>query len=745
MTKEYQTLDPRIQKWIFDQGWSDLREIQKQAIPILKEANQDLLISASTASGKTEAFFLPACSMTADKSDGFGILYISPLKALINDQYRRLESLCDAVDMQLTPWHGEVSQSKKNVVRVKPSGVLLTTPESLESLLAHNAGWTKSAFESLEYIVIDEFHAFIGRERGQQLMSLLNRLEHLVDRTERPICRTALSATLGDLQNIPKSLRPNDSLSCAIIEGEDSHDRLKLIVKGYLNAVDGDETEENENGEDARTAEDDICDELFHSCRGDYHLVFANNRNRTETLSAKLLDLSESNSVPNEFFPHHGSLSKEARELVEERLQKQDLPTTALCTTTLELGIDIGKVSSAIQINAPYSVSSLRQRMGRSGRRGDPSVLRVLIAEDELGVNSDLVDCLRLELLQSIAMIRLLVAEKWFEPAETELFHFSTLLHQVLAVISQWGGVRADQLYSVLCESGPFQQVTVEQMKALLVKMGEDELVMQLQSGELVLAAKGEQIVNRYTFYAVFKTPDEFKVVNDGKALGNVPVDSMILVGQHIIFGGRRWKVLDVDVTKKLIRVEETTGGKAPKFGGSGMDVSDRVRQEMFRIYSAGDYSIEVGSKNIDFLDEKGRKLFDEGLSFFKENKLENNIFLKLGSKVHILPWLGDKVVNTLLVLLKSEGYEANAFGGFLEVEAAELDDVRDYLFSMLDVEPAKPCELARAVPDKEIEKYDGFLPEDLLNEGFGRRAFDVKNALDWIRKQRDLHLEEES
>ena len=745
MTKEYQTLDPRIQKWIFDQGWSDLREIQKQAIPILKEANQDLLISASTASGKTEAFFLPACSMTADKSDGFGILYISPLKALINDQYRRLESLCDAVDMQLTPWHGEVSQSKKNVVRVKPSGVLLTTPESLESLLAHNAGWTKSAFESLEYIVIDEFHAFIGRERGQQLMSLLNRLEHLVDRTERPICRTALSATLGDLQNIPKSLRPNGSLSCAIIEGEDSHDRLKLIVKGYLNAVDGDETEENENGEDARTAEDDICDELFHSCRGDYHLVFANNRNRTETLSAKLLDLSESNSVPNEFFPHHGSLSKEARELVEERLQKQALPTTALCTTTLELGIDIGKVSSAIQINAPYSVSSLRQRMGRSGRRGDPSVLRVLIAEDELGVNSDLVDCLRLELLQSIAMIRLLVVEKWFEPAETELFHFSTLLHQVLAVISQWGGVRADQLYSILCERGPFQQVTIEQMQALLVKMGEDELVMQLQSGELVLASKGEQIVNRYTFYAVFKTPDEFKIVNDGKALGNVPVDSMILVGQHIIFGGRRWKVLDVDVTKKLIRVEETTGGKAPKFGGSGMDVSDRVRQEMFRIYSAGDYSIEVGSKNIDFLDEKGRKLFDEGLSFFKENKLENNTFLKLGSKVHILPWLGDKVVNTLLVLLKREGYEANAFGGFLEVEAAELDDVRDYLFSMLDVEPAKPCELARAVPDKEIEKYDGFLPEDLLNEGFGRRAFDVKNALDWIRKQRDLHLEEES
>ena len=118
---------------------------------------------------------------------------------------------------------------------------------------------------------------------------------------------------------------------------------------------------------------------------------------------------------------------------------------------TLELGIDIGKVNSVVQVTAPCTVSSLRQRLGRSGRRGDPAILRMLIAEDQLHTNSSLVDKLRMELLQSIAMIRLLIARKWFEPADAEQFHFSTLLHQVLAVTAQWGGVRAGQLYRTLC------------------------------------------------------------------------------------------------------------------------------------------------------------------------------------------------------------------------------------------------------------------------------------------------------
>ena len=402
---------------------------------------------------------------------------------------------------------------------------------------------------------------------------------------------------------------------------------------------------------------------------------------------------------------------------------------------TLELGIDIGKVNSVVQVTAPHTVSSLRQRLGRSGRRGGPAILRMLIAEDELHPNSSLVDKLRMELLQSIAMIRLLVAGKWFEPADTEQFHFSTLLHQVLAVTAQWGGVRANQLYRTLCQTGPFQQVTVDHFKQLLTQMGKDELLTQLSSGELVLGLQGERLVSHYTFYAVFKTPEEFRVVASGKTLGTLPIDTMILVDQHIVFGGKRWKVVDIDTDKKVINVERAKGGEPPKFGGSGMGIHDVVRQEMFSIYRDGDYRIAAGGSKMDFLDDMARDLFAEGLGLFNDLNIDSEPVVQQGQYVYVFPWLGDKVVNTLVALLTRQGYQACAFAGVIEIEKADAKQVRNDLLSLLDGQLPSATELAALVPEKEIEKYDEYLPEALLEEGYGRRAFDVDAALCWVGK----------
>ncbi|NGI39595.1 DEAD/DEAH box helicase, partial [Escherichia coli] len=161
-------------------------------------------------------------------------------------------------------------------------------------------------------------------------------------------------------------------------------------------------------------------------------------------------------------------------------LQKGNLPTTAVCTMTLELGIDIGKVQSVIQVTPPHSVSSLRQRMGRSGRRDSPSVLRMLITEPELTATSSIVDHLRLQLVQAMAMIRLMISKRWFEPADIRQKHYSTLLHQILAITAQWGGVRADQLWSQLCQTGPFRNVDINDFKSLLKHMGTCGLLTQL-------------------------------------------------------------------------------------------------------------------------------------------------------------------------------------------------------------------------------------------------------------------------
>ncbi|MEE1999953.1 DEAD/DEAH box helicase [Alkalimonas sp. MEB108] len=726
MINAHEKLDFRVQRWIFQQGWNSLREIQCLAIEPILSANTDVLISASTAAGKTEAFFLPAISAIADHSNGVGILYISPLKALINDQDRRLESLSDLLDIPVTPWHGDSPQSKKRKLRASPAGIVLITPESLESLLIRDAGWVKSAFSSLKYIVIDEFHAFLGSERGNHLLSLLHRLEHLLGRLKVPIPRVALSATLGDIEKVPFSLRPNQSLPCKIVRDSVSSASIQVQVRGYVNP--GQITEEN-----PADAEYQICEDLYKFCRGGNHLVFANSRARTEGIAATLSDMCEQNLVPNEFFPHHGSLSKDLRESLEKRLQQEQYPTTAICTMTLELGIDIGKVNSVVQVTAPHSVSSLRQRLGRSGRRGGPSVLRMLIAENEIQKNSNIADKLRLELIQSMAMIRLLISDKWFEPADTSLYHFSTLLHQILAVIAQWGSIRAAQLFNLLCREGPFRHITLDSYKALLKHMGATELITQLGSGELVLGVQGERITGHYSFYAVFKTPEEYRIVSGSKALGTLPIDSLVLVGQHIVFGGKRWLVKDIDTDKKTIYVEHAKGGRPPRFGGSGMSVHDIVRQEMFNIFCKGDYRIHYEGQKIDFANKEARALFQEGAHFFNDAGLRENAIIQDGANTAILTWKGDKTVNTIAALLSMHGFEVGNFAGVIEVIKASAADVVEALCNSAKSELPDATELAQSVPEKRVDKFDEFLPDELLAIGYGARAFSLRGAKSWL------------
>ncbi|HHX8521274.1 TPA: DEAD/DEAH box helicase [Vibrio diabolicus] len=726
MINEHEKLDVRVQRWIFKQGWANLREIQCLAIEPILSAKTDLVISASTAAGKTEAFFLPAISAIANQDEGVGILYISPLKALINDQDRRLESLSDLMGLPVTPWHGDSAKSRKNKLKTTPAGIVLITPESLESLLIRDSGWMKSAFSDLKYIVIDEFHAFLGTERGHHLLSLLHRLEHLLGSLKKPIPRVALSATLGELDKVPLSLRPNQSLPCKIIRDSNSTSVLKVQVKGYVNPAQVD-------SETPIDAEYKICQDLFKFCRGGNHLVFANSRKRTESIAATLSDFCDQQCVPNEFFPHHGSLAKELREDLEKRLLQDQYPTTAVCTMTLELGIDIGKVNSVVQVTAPHSISSLRQRMGRSGRRGGPSILRVLIAEDELTKDSNVVDILRLELIQSLAMIRLLIGSKWYEPADLSLYHFSTLLHQILAVIAQWGGIRADQLFNLLCKEGPFQKVGVDDFKGLLVHMGNTNLITQLGNGELVLGILGERITSHYSFYAVFKTPEEYRVINGTKTLGTLPIDSLVLVGQNIVFGGKRWKVNDIDSDKKTIYVEHAKGGKPPKFGGSGMTIHDVVRQEMFRILKDGDYRISVGNKKVDFADAIAREQFKESVTFFQRSDLARKPLLKVDNSTYLFTWLGDKVVNTIVALLIMNGYEASAYAGVIEVEKTSVEGVKSTLRTLASKKLPSETELAQSVLEKQIDKFDEFLPEDILSIGYGTKAFDINGAKEWL------------
>lgn len=739
MSNAFTCLNPHVQKWVYQQGWTDLRDIQQQAIAPILAANCDLIISASTAAGKTEAAFLPACSAIADVQESFGVLYISPLKALINDQYRRLEGLCDALKMPVTPWHGDSSQAMKKRARQNPQGVLLITPESLEALLIRQAGWVKAAFSDLRYIIIDEYHAFVGFERGCHLQSLMHRLEHVLERQQQPIPRVALSATLGDMDSVIHYLRPNKTLPCELIVGQQAHAPLKIQVRGYVEKNPAhaitDAVHADEFIDESLNADEQVASDLYRVLRGDSHLIFANSRQRTERFAVMLSERCEQNHVPNEFFPHHGSLAKELREFLEARLQKEQLPTTAVCTMTLELGIDIGKVQSVAQVTAPHSVASLRQRVGRSGRRGSSAILRMYITERELTGNATFADKLRLELLQSLAMVRLLLRDKWYEPPDTQQYHFSTFLHQILAIIAQWGGVRVEQLWALLRDAGPFNNITIEHFKTLLTHMGGLDLLTQLQSGELVLGKVGEQLVNHYTFYSVFKTPEEYRLIVDGKTLGTLPIDSPLFPEQYIVFGGRYWQVCTIDEEKKTIVVMHAKSGTPPKFSGGGMSLHDRVRQEMYQIYQSGDYHIQVAGAWPEFLDVPGQSLFKEGLECFQASQLATKFFIEHGNTVYLIPWMGDKIVNTLTVLLLGAGYQANQQAGIITITNTSQAEVKQCLKQMVDKQVLSNTCLASTISNKYIAKYDDLLPEELLHVTYGAYAFDMENTCLWLSK----------
>ena len=518
-----------VRRWIWHKGWNSLRDIQERAIPALLNDDRDVIIAAATAGGKTEAAFLPLISLILEHpgDSGFDLVYVGPLRALINDQFERLEDLCDRAELPVYPWHGDISQGVKARARKNPRGVLLITPESLEALFVLRGLEIPALFMGARAIVIDELHALLDTERGIHLRSLLTRLELAVGRRIR---RVGLSATLGEMALAREYLRPEAPEAVELLESKSEGQELKVQIRGYLRQQY--RSGSGEEDKDETAAQRAVAGHLFSRLRGSRNLIFAGSRRNVEWYADALREMSEKVRLPVEFFPHHASLSREHRIDLEKRL-KTHPATTAVCTSTLELGVDIGDIACVAQIGAPFSVASLRQRLGRSGRRaGQPAVLRMYAIETAPGTDSDPLDRLHLGLVRSIAMVELLL-EGWCEPPAPQALHLSTLTHQVLSVIAEHGGVSAKRLYATLCELGPFRRVEPRLFAHLLRQLGRSDvaLIEQAPDGALLLGRQGERLVEHYSFYAVFRTPEEYRIIADRKPLGTLPVIMILTPG----------------------------------------------------------------------------------------------------------------------------------------------------------------------------------------------------------------------
>ncbi len=575
-SSSFDLLDERIKRWIWQAGWSELKDAQERAIAsILKVgATHDVIVAAATASGKTEAAFFPILTRMLMLDETSVVIYVSPLKALINDQWSRLDHLCESLEISVTPWHGDVSDAKKKRFLKKPQGCVLITPESLEGLLLRHGHGLSGLFGGLQFIVIDELHAFIDSPRGKQLQSLMHRTEVALKRRVR---RVGLSATLGEMRLAAEFLRPGGG-DVDIIDSKSGGQELKVLIKGYYDRppklsdkeIDQLESEGKKvDKEDAAPeAQLEIGRHMFASLRGSNNLVFPNSRAKVEFYADLLRRSCEQAGVPNEFWPHHGSLAKEIREETEAALKKGDRPATGIATTTLELGIDIGAVKSVAQIGPAPSVASLRQRLGRSGRRkGEPAILRAYCIEPALDASSPISDRLHEGLLQTVAQVNLLV-RGWFEPPRIKSMHLSTLFQQLLSLIGQYGGITAGQAWQVLCGSGVFDGLEKESFTQFLRELGRRELLQQTEQGLLLPAPKGEQMLNHYSFLAAFASEEEFRILHNGKPLGSLPISRPVETGSFIIFAGRRWQVTDCDAEAKVIQVVPAKGGKLPTSTG---------------------------------------------------------------------------------------------------------------------------------------------------------------------------------
>ena len=704
----FNRLAPPLQQALWRLGWKGLRDSQLAAMPLILDTQADVIVSAATASGKTEAAFLPL--LTRLWGGAGVVLYVAPVKALINDQVERLQVFCEGMDIPVYPWHGDVGPASRKRFFANPRGVVLITPESLEALMFRRGGEVRGLFGAIEAVVVDELHAFIGNVRGRQLQSLLHRLECQL---ARRVQRIGLSATLGDMGLAADFLRPGQGQAVQVVTSAGEKRHLQLALKAVCQPATLTETDQDPHWL--------IADELFERLRGANHLVFPAGVGLVEFYADALRKRCEAAGLPVTFFPHHGRLAKSEREETEAELKRGHLPVSAICTTTLEMGIDIGAIKGVVQIGPPQTVSSLCQRIGRAGRReGEAAVLWQYCIAKAHGPGMDCAESLQPDLVQAVSVIQLFL-DKWYEPPRAGALDYSTLVQQVLSLVGECHGITAVMAYERLCQTGPFRGVTQSDFIALLRAMAAKKLLMQDANRLLLHGELGERLVNHYTFYAAFPDSQEYRLRQGGKELGTLPLPASNQSGDVITFAGRRWAINHIDHEKRLVDLQPSSMGKLPRTGGQGLPVHIRVRAEMKAVLASQHMPV--------WLDATARALLKDARKQYLCLQLDREFCVMEGDTVYLFVWQGDAVQNSLAELLNHQGLQARNDGICITVKHASLAMVTSAIAQIA----AQPCPTAAQLFTRKdlpnTEKWDWVLPDELFLAGYASRALDLGAA----------------
>jgi len=546
---EFDRLHPALQHHIVNSlGWSSLHPLQEQAIaPLL--AGEHALLIAPTAGGKTEAAFFPLLSrMLTEDWRGLTLLYVCPLRALLNNLRVRLEHYGRLVGRRVGMWHGDVGQAERRRIIEDPPDCLLITPESLEVILVSRRKNKERLFEQLRAVVVDEIHAFAGDDRGWHLLAVLERVSRLAG---HELQRVGLSATVGVPESLLGWLAAPSGTPRRVIEPQVGNVASAAVTLDYVGDL-----------ENAATV-------IARLHRGEKRLVFCDSRSRVEELAALLRRLEVEN------FVSHSSLARDERHRAE-RAFAEGTNCVIVATSTLELGIDVGNLDRVIQIDAPYRVASFLQRLGRTGRR--PGVQRnclFLTTTDET-------------LVRAAGLLRLW-GDGYVEPVVPPASPFHVLAQQVMALALQQGGIGTQNWWPWIAGMPAFAAMAQEDVAAVVRYMIETEILAQ-DSGVLWLGRTGEEHFGRQNFMELLSvfTSDPLVGVYYGRAhLGEVDPATFALRREDLpvlLLAGRSWMVKSVDWDERLAYVEPVKEGGKSKWVGRGQPLGYRLCQAIRRV-----------------------------------------------------------------------------------------------------------------------------------------------------------------
>lgn len=713
---------PFIREFIFSHSWESLRAVQLAAAKTIFETDHHLLLTSTTASGKTEAAFFPILSeLWEHPAHSVGVLYIAPLKSLINDQFYRMEDLLTESGIPVTHWHGDVSASHKKKLLDHPSGILQITPESLESMLINRSNDIVRLFGDLRFVVIDEVHTLTGVDRGNQIQCQLSRISRLIGRQVR---RVGLSATVGDPEKAAAWLAGDSNIPVDVPQIPPEGIRWRLGLEHFFFQNDNpDQTEREKATKPQKGAELDAGYEYMYDCVKDKKaLVFSNSREETEYLTATFRQIAARRGEPDVFLIHHGNLSAALREDAELRMKNDERPVVTCATVTMELGIDIGRLERVLQNDAPNSVSSFLQRLGRSGRRGQPPEMMMVFREEDPLPNTPLPQLFPWGLLRAIAIIQLYLEERFIEPPRAKKMPVSLLFHQTLSILAAAGELTAKALAERVLALPPFRQISKEDYRTLLISMLNHDFLEMSEEKGLIVGLAGERLLRSFQFYAVFKDSEDFTVRAGDPEKGSAEEIGTITtpppVGDRFALAGRVWEVEELDIPRKLIYVHPVAGKMEVSWPGDSGAIHTKILERMRRVLTEDTV--------YPYLKPNAAHRLEVARHLARNTGVGERMLIHLGGSTWCLfPWLGTISFRTLRRFLakhaKELGISGIEFEGCYYILFRMEGDGKDFCRILARLAAGGiDCNALVAPGELPVfDKYDAYVPGELLRAAY--------------------------